>query len=60
MGVQPAPLEKLGGLTWKDAPLISTFFDTPSTFETPEVQFPFSGGFELWVGSLSHLEKSKK
>ena len=37
MRVQPHPLEKVGGLTWKGAPLISKFSKPPSTFETPKV-----------------------
>ena len=51
----PTPsLEKLGGLTWKGAFLISKFSKHPTTFETPKVgkvQLPLfkEMGLELWV-----------
>ena len=40
----PTPLEKLGGLTWKGAPLISKFSKPPFTFEILKVQPLFKGG----------------
>ena len=63
MRIQRPPLEKLGGLTWKGAPLISKFSKTPLHFWDPKVQpLPFQkgGGVELctWPQQGSHKIKS--
>ena len=50
MRVQP-PLDKLGGLTWKGAPLIAKFSKPPSTFDTPKLQ-PLL--FKGWGGGSSY------